>query len=77
MEYTILGTKRYFFDYKVDKGIIKLSTDIADKNMSLDDFIDKYLIKNDDGSYSISYKNYDIFTVKSVFFISYIFCCTI
>lgn len=67
MKYEVIDTKRYFFDYKVDKNINKLSTDIADKNMSLDDFINKYLIKNDDNSYSISYKNYDIFTPKDEF----------
>ena len=67
MEHAVIGTKRYFFDYKVDKNVSKLSTDIADKNMSLDDFSNKYLIKNDDKSYSISYKNYDIFTPKDEF----------
>ncbi|QOW61642.1 hypothetical protein [Treponema pedis] len=73
MKYTTLETRRYFFDYKVDKGISKLSTDIADKNMNLDDFINQYLVKNDDKSYSISYKNYDIFTPKNNFLSSIFF----
>ncbi|UTC50318.1 hypothetical protein [Treponema sp. OMZ 855] len=55
LEYEKIGNKRYFFDYKVNDSIKKLSTEIADKNMPLNDFINTYLAKNEhDESYRIS-----------------------
>ena len=55
LEYEKIGNKRYFFDYKVDDSSKKLSMEVADKNMPLNDFINTYLEKNEhDESYSPS-----------------------
>lgn len=67
LDYNKIGGQRYFFDYKVDKKISNISLYITDKNLSLEDFINKYLVKYNDGSYRINYRGYDIFTPKDKF----------
>lgn len=67
LKYEKIGGKRYFFDYKVDDSIKKLSTEIADKNMPLDDFINTYLEKSEhDESYRISDFGYGPFLPSEI-----------
>lgn len=67
LKYEKIGGKRYFFDYKVDDSIKKLSTEIADKNMPLDDFINTYLEKSEhDESYRISDFGYGLFLPSEI-----------
>jgi len=62
LEYEKIGNKRYFGNYKVDNNVKKLSTEIVDKNMPLDDFINTYLEKNEnDESYRTSDLGYGLF----------------
>ncbi len=78
IEYKKIGTKRYFLNQTINVSAEKIAMDIANENMTLEDFIEKYLEKNDDGSYRVADLCYDnLFTympdemLKSILFAAY------
>lgn len=67
IDYKKIGRQRYFFNYKVGKDTQPILTTIADKNMKLDDFISKYLIKDEDSqSYEVSDMGYGPFVPEGM-----------
>ena len=66
LDYNKLGCKRYFFDAKLKPNADSTSLRISNERLTIDDFINKYLIKQDDAHYyTINNKKYGLFTGTS------------